>query len=731
MKHWLVAIGICLALSGCGSEGPTAKSTGVDTAPGPGSPVRDSSRVQFAAPSISVDESAGSVNIEITRTDRADGAVTVRVQSRDGTAVAGVDYTAVDTTVTFADGDSAPKSVTLTIANDTVDEPDETLYLTLTVQAGDAVRGSTYETLVTIKDDDVSPPTSAPKATLSSVYRHLHIDWTGVTGATSYRVLKSATAGAPFVQVGDDLPATARSTDIEIVLIKEDWLNARYRIAACNSGGCTESDPLSVAGHSMPLIGYLKAGYSGRYQEFGSAIALSADGSVLAVGVPWDGSAATGIGGNPVNGCYGEVPANCSEASGAVYVYTRSGSTWSAPVYIKADNIGTGNGYDEFGASVALSADGTVLAVGAPGESSGSRVAPDETAIEAGAVYVYVRGTDGSWSGPQYLKASNPDAGDRFGSSVALSSDGTVLAVGAPYEDSGTTGVNSVPDNNAFSAGAVYVFARSGASWSDPVYVKASNTHAFDGFGSSVALNSDGSMLAVGAPYEGSPATGVGGSQIVDCGPGMPICSWSSGAVYLYSRSGASWLNDPVYIKSPEEMSSAYFGMAIALSEAADILVVGQPYGGNSGMVHSYVRSGNTWSFGASLASPGLDWAGFGSAVALSRDGHTLAVGAPWDEMTTAHVGAEGDEGAFAGSVYVYKREDAGWSAPLFVKAPNPQAGDSFGSQVALNGDGSTLVVGAPDEDSAATGLNGDQFEMCAGASSVNCAEDSGAVYIY
>src|SRR6185369_603680 len=89
-----------------------------------------------------------------------------------------------------------------------------------------------------------------------------------------------------------------------------------------------------------------------------------------------------------------------------------------------------------------------------------------------------------------YLKASNTGASDLFGSSVALSADGSTLAVGAYQEASAATGIGgNQTDNSAGSAGAVYVFTRSGTTWSQQAYLKASNTGAGDFFGSSVALS--------------------------------------------------------------------------------------------------------------------------------------------------------------------------------------------------------------------------------------------------
>ena len=127
-----------------------------------------------------------------------------------------------------------------------------------------------------------------------------------------------------------------------------------------------------------------------------------------------------------------------------------------------------------------------------------------------------------------YIKASNTDADDFFGRSVALSGDGNTLAVGADREASAATGVNGdQTDNSAFGAGAVYVFTRdSGGVWTQQAYVKASNTDADDTFGS-VALSDDGNTLAVTTVEEASAATGVNGDQADNSAS-------HAGAVYVF-----------------------------------------------------------------------------------------------------------------------------------------------------------------------------------------------------
>jgi hypothetical protein len=142
---------------------------------------------------------------------------------------------------------------------------------------------------------------------------------------------------------------------------------------------------------------------------------------------------------------------------------------------------------------------------------------------------VFVRnGT--AWTQQAFLKASNPGKEDWFGVRIAISGDGNTVAVGAQNEDSAAKGVNGKQDDDsAAEAGAVYLFTRSGATWTQHSYVKASNTRAGDEFGSSLALTRDGRTLLVGARGEDSGAKGVNGNQ-------ADSSVRDAGAAYLFVR---------------------------------------------------------------------------------------------------------------------------------------------------------------------------------------------------
>lgn len=404
--------------------------------------------------------------------------------------------------------------------------------------------------------------------------------------------------------------------------------------------------------------------------------------------------------------------------------------------YAKASNTGIG---DYFGYRVAVSGDGNTMAVSAIYEDSsavginGSQT--DRSVTDSGAVYLFVRSGE-TWVQQAYIKASNTDAFDAFGSSLALSSDGNTLAVGAIGEDSNATGINGNQTAGlAVDSGAVYLFIRTGATWSQQAYIKASNTDSGDAFGSSVALSSDGNTLAVGARGEDSSATGINGDQLTDA-------ALNSGAVYLFTRNVAIWTQQ-AYIKASNTGAADAFGSSLALSSDGNTLAVGaagedsSAVGINSdpnvgaatdaGAAYVFARSGTTWSQQAYVKASNTDALdNFGGSVSLSGDGNTLAIGAIGED--SASTGINGDQFAdtagSSGAVYLFTRSGIVWSQQAYVKATNTGALDNFGISVALSGGaGNTLAVGAHQEDSNAIGMNGDQLD--------NTFTNSGAVYLY
>ncbi|MDF1837633.1 MAG: hypothetical protein P1V35_07190, partial [Planctomycetota bacterium] len=190
---------------------------------------------------------------------------------------------------------------------------------------------------------------------------------------------------------------------------------------------------------------YLKASTVGQQDRFGHSVALSGD--LSAVGAPQEKSGAVGVNGDESN--------DGIHAAGAAYVLTRTGGVWSQEAYLKASNT---HFTWLFGNSVAV-ANGRVL-VGASGERGldvGIDADPSHLGLlSSGAAFLF-ESTVGGWDQTAYIKSSNSDYQDRFGSALAL--DGDMAVVGAWDEFSDGTGVNGDGSINAiFGAGAAYIF---------------------------------------------------------------------------------------------------------------------------------------------------------------------------------------------------------------------------------------------------------------------------------
>ncbi len=353
--------------------------------------------------------------------------------------------------------------------------------------------------------------------------------------------------------------------------------------------------------------------------------------------------------------------------------------------YLMASNTGAG---DLFATSVA--ACGDTVVVGAAFEASGAKQINgdqnDNSAPNAGAAYVFVRDEAG-WSQQAYLKASNAEAGDLFGLSVAIS--GATVLVGASSEDSNATGVNGKQtDKSAQDAGAAYVFVRTGAAWSQQAYLKASNSDASDSFGQAVAIS--GETVVVGAYAEDSNATGINGDQ-------SDNSAGESGATYVFTRGGTTWTQQ-AYLKASNAEAGDAFGNSEAIS--GDTLAIGAPTEDsdangvngdqtdnsavNSGAAYIFTRNGATWSQQAYLKASNTE-AGdfFGISVAIFGD--TMVAGAALEDSNTNGVnGDRTDNSAIdSGAAYVFIRDGTAWSEQAYLKASNSEAGDRFGFSAA------------------------------------------------
>jgi FG-GAP repeat len=498
----------------------------------------------------------------------------------------------------------------------------------------------------------------------------------------------------------------------------------------------------------LKQVAYIKASNTEMGDHFGNGgtleghgVALSADGTTLAVAAPYESSGAKGINGNQND--------NSVYASGAVYVFVQRNGVWSQQAYIKASNPGINY---KFGHHVSLSGDGNTLAVSSIGEASGAKGINgdqnDKSIPLSGAVYVFTR-TGTTWSQQAYIKASNtgelgsedlPPEGDLFGFSINLSTDGNTLAVGAIGEDSNAAGVNGNQNNNsAPGSGAVYIFTRNGSIWAQQAYIKAANPVAATMFGYSVGLSADGNTMAATSYDEGSSTRTINGPYDRE--------RRGSGAIYVFTRTGNSWAQT-AFLKASNAEFMDSLGYSMAISQDGNTIAGGAAdedcempgiFPGpttvcgddsktdfSTGAAYVFVRKNGTWSQEAFIkaSNPGHnDW--FGSRLNISGDGNTLAVGAQLENGGAK--GINGDQknksAEDSGAIYFFTRKDGTWTQVAYVKSDNAEAYDEFGSAMALTTDGKMMAVGARGEASAAKGINGDQTS--------NSAPGAGAAYIF
>jgi hypothetical protein len=433
-----------------------------------------------------------------------------------------------------------------------------------------------------------------------------------------------------FDASGRELPATMQG-DGDRIHIDVDDAGAVYPVTI---------DPLAQAAK-------LTASDGAASDNFGRSAAMSADGATVAFGAFGDDA-----------------------SRGSVYVYLRPVNGWATTATfaakLTASDALPGN---LLGFSVAVSADGATLAAGAYGKDAGR-----------GAVYVFQRPAGGWTTGTEtaILTASDRVGGDFFGFSLALSADGSTLAVGTPL-------ANAPADDQ----GAVYLYERPGGGWATSstfaAKLTASDGAISDQLGSATALSADGATVATGAPN----AAGV------------------KGAAYIFLRPGGGWATTAAFTAKLTASDGAVpdaFGSSIALAGDGATVAIGAPLANapaiDQGAVYVFQRPGGGWvttsAFTAKLgASDGNTGDFLGASVALTPDGSALAAGANGKSSNT-------------GTAYFYQRPGATWATTSTfaakLTASDGATSDNFGQAIALSADGGAVAAGAPGDDSARGG---------------------------
>jgi hypothetical protein len=323
-------------------------------------------------------------------------------------------------------------------------------------------------------------------------------------------------------------------------------------------------------GSSWDLIGEIDGKAAG--DNSGHSVSLSSDGTVLAIG-------ATGNDG------------------GHVRIYQYIGTTWTPRGEIDGESAGDNSGH-----SVSLSSDGTVLAIGATGN--------DGTGTNAGHVRIF------KYDGTAWISRGEIDgeaAGDNSGYSVSLSSDGTILAIGAINHDG--TGAN---------AGHVRTYKYNGTTWISRGEIEGEA--GGDKSGYSVSLSSEGTVLAIGA--RDNDGTGT-----------------NAGHVRIFKYDGTTWISRG---EIDGEAAGDNSGWSVSLSSDGTVLAIGAIFNNGAGSIAGHVRIykyiGTTWTSIGEIDGEAVNDIS-GHSVSLNSDGTVLAIGAINNDGT----------GTNAGHVRVYK----------------------------------------------------------------------------
>ena len=360
----------------------------------------------------------------------------------------------------------------------------------------------------------------------------------------------------------------------------------------------------------------------------GYSVSLSSDGSTVAIGAYYN----DGSGSN----------------AGQVRVYENISGTWTQ---VGSDIDGEAAN-DQSGKSVSLSSDGSIVAIGAEGNAGNGSY--------SGHVRIY-KNISGTWT-QQGSDIDGEAVSDVSGSSVSLSSDGSVVAIGARGND-----------GNGSSAGHVRIYKNISGTWTQ-VGSDIDGEAASDNSGSSVSLSSDGSVVAIGALWNDGTAS-------------------DAGHVRVYKNISGTWTQVGADIDG--EAAGDASGRSVSLSSDGSTVAIGayqnDGNGTSAGHVRIYKNISGTWTqLGADIdgEKAGDAMGGLGS-LSLNSDGSILAIGV----STT-----EGNTGTNAGGVYIYQYISGTWTqirSTIYGEAAN----DGSGSSVSLSSDGSTVAIGANGND--------------------------------
>ncbi len=514
-------------------------------------------------------------------------------------------------------------------------------------------------------------PPAAPVVTTSANLKEVVFDWDPVPNAYTYWLfekLYDPTKRTYFTPIKERIPGSQTFTLLAVSVHQFNWWKNLYVIAACNTAGCTRSAEMSLQDLMLDTIGYVKASNTGAGDNFGRSVILSADGSTMAVSAPGEDSIATGVNGNQAD--------NSSAGSGAVYVFKRTGRSWAQEAYLKGGVNHPGQAFgaplDTNSKTIALSADGNWLAVGAPAQGT--------TLSHSGAVYLFRR--DGAtWTLATTLQNATPSAEDQFGFSVDMSQDGRTLKVSSmkPLDGGGDP------------RGRTHIYVRPGDTWQHSV---------------TLAPYFPGDLCpTVRMTGKGTTLLQVCDDPVTASGPRLITLRLINNA---WVRVADARLRG---FKRDQQLAVDYHGLRLWIMDGG-------------GIGRYYWKEGNWVLESTQIGSSGPGWP---AAIEFDTQGDNAA----FSDLLAVTAGAGVVEQNMCcsnqeGAAYMYRYIDG--SRPVHqpkptVKAANPGFQDAFGTSMSFSGNGRIFAVGAPGEDSAARGVDGDRTS--------EGAENSGAVYLY
>ena len=500
--------------------------------------------------------------------------------------------------------------VNITITGPMVTQPVVTSPVNNAVDLNDAVT-ITSSAFLTTGQSDTHQSSSWQLATDSEFVNIISQVTNSTTNKTSWTVNNLAPNTAYYVRVAHKGVALAQS----------DWSPVSKFTTRLNFVPVTEVGIFSVADKAAGDL-------------YGYQVSISGDGTRLAISNLWGSSGAV---------------VDC----GKVYVYVYSGISWAQEAILTASDKATNS---QYGFSVAISADGTRIVVGA------SHALPDAL-TESGAAYVYSR-SGSTWSQETILFASDKVALDAFGTSVDIDDTGVRVAIGAIGADPGTLD----------AAGKVYIFSRAGAIWTEEAILTASDQAAGDLFGNSVKLTGDANRIIIGAP-----------NKTVNT-------ETNHGQAYVFLRLGTAWTEEAI-VNDLVTADLQNFGSSVSITETGDRAIIGAHNStvsalSNAGLVYVFSQANAVWTQEAILqASVPEASAVFGQSVDISSDGKIAVVGAPLADPATI---------VDAGSTYIFLRNGLVWTQEAILTASDKLTTDRFGFSVAISSAGRDLIVSSP-----------------------------------